>query len=150
MDRKKLDYFTKLILREKERTIENISSYGRDFKYIEPKASEYGENASLGGRKEFLTNLADLESKEIKEANKALRRIFKGTYGICVRCGSEIPEERLEALPTTELCVSCKKLEEDRELARRERRSPWRTALAAEVPVNNTSWGEDENGFDLT
>ena len=25
----------------------------------------------------------------------------------CIRCGQEIPEERLEALPETRLCVGC-------------------------------------------
>jgi len=36
-----------------------------------------------------------------------LERIKEGTYGICVRCGKEISEERLEAIPTASLCLSC-------------------------------------------
>jgi RNA polymerase-binding transcription factor DksA len=38
----------------------------------------------------------------------ALDRIEKGTFGTCERCGSPIPEERLEAIPTATLCVACK------------------------------------------
>lgn len=35
----------------------------------------------------------------------ALERIDRGEYGKCKVCGREIPEERLEALPWTELCI---------------------------------------------
>jgi DnaK suppressor protein len=37
----------------------------------------------------------------------AIARVEDGTYGRCVRCGAEIPGERLEALPDAETCVSC-------------------------------------------
>ncbi len=36
---------------------------------------------------------------------EALRRIAKGTYGRCVVCGNEIPDERLEIIPDTPYCV---------------------------------------------
>jgi len=35
--------------------------------------------------------------------------IEKGTYGICQSCGGNISEERLEAIPYTNLCQQCKK-----------------------------------------
>jgi RNA polymerase-binding transcription factor len=39
-------------------------------------------------------------------------RIDAGSYGRCERCGQEIPEERLDAVPYATLCVTCKQLEE--------------------------------------
>jgi len=39
----------------------------------------------------------------------ALQRIEDGTYGQCQRCGKQIAEERLEALPYAELCIDCKR-----------------------------------------
>ncbi|HEV2754885.1 MAG TPA: TraR/DksA C4-type zinc finger protein [Actinomycetota bacterium] len=42
------------------------------------------------------------------EVVAALARIDAGTFGTCERCGTPIPEERLEAIPTATLCVSCK------------------------------------------
>jgi len=148
MDRSKLDYFTKLILEERERIIESMSSFGRDFRDAMPKASEYGEDASLGEKKEFLTRLLDLETEELREVNDALRRIIDGTYGICANCGSEIPDERLEALPTTKLCVNCKRLEEERAMAKEGRRSPWRLVLAAEGP-RTSPWDEEDDALGL-
>ncbi len=38
----------------------------------------------------------------------SLAKIADGTYGTCDRCGSAIPPERLEAVPTASLCVGCK------------------------------------------
>jgi RNA polymerase-binding protein DksA len=38
----------------------------------------------------------------------SLKRIQNGTYGICTRCGRRIHPARLEAIPTTELCMDCR------------------------------------------
>jgi RNA polymerase-binding transcription factor DksA len=38
----------------------------------------------------------------------ALDRIRKGTYGCCAVCGEPIPFERLECVPETTRCVTCR------------------------------------------
>ncbi|HEY7666573.1 MAG TPA: TraR/DksA C4-type zinc finger protein [Actinomycetota bacterium] len=43
----------------------------------------------------------------LQAVEAALRRIDDGTYGVCVRCGAQIPAERLEAVPWTPYCVAC-------------------------------------------
>jgi DnaK suppressor protein len=43
-----------------------------------------------------------------EEIMAAIERIQAETYGRCERCGQQIDEERLEAIPTSRLCVSCK------------------------------------------
>ena len=47
----------------------------------------------------FAAKLADVE--------RALVKIDEGTYGTCDRCGTQIPEGRLEARPWSVLCVDC-------------------------------------------
>lgn len=42
----------------------------------------------------------------------ALERMDAGDYGVCMNCGRDIGDERLEALPFTMLCISCKEEEE--------------------------------------
>src|SRR3954470_16004262 len=49
---------------------------------------------------------ADLQVT-IGEIDAALGRIDAGTYGRCVSCGGEIPEERLELRPFAGRCVTC-------------------------------------------
>lgn len=53
-----------------------------------------------------LRRSADLQTT-IGEIDEALARIDAGTYGRCVACGSEIPEERLELRPFAGRCVNC-------------------------------------------
>jgi DnaK suppressor protein len=49
---------------------------------------------------------ADLQ-ETIGEIDAALARIAAGTYGRCVSCGADIPEERLELRPFAGRCVAC-------------------------------------------
>jgi RNA polymerase-binding transcription factor DksA len=50
---------------------------------------------------------ADAIEDRLAAVDEALERIDSGSYGRCVVCGSQIAEERLEALPAADLCRSC-------------------------------------------
>lgn len=43
----------------------------------------------------------------VEELELALDRTTEGAYGRCQRCGRGISPERLDALPTTQLCAEC-------------------------------------------
>jgi DnaK suppressor protein len=43
--------------------------------------------------------------EQLRQIEKALARIESGDYGRCEVCGKEIPLERLEATPSTTLCI---------------------------------------------
>ncbi len=71
----------------------------------------------LAVREHFLGNLASCDEgdwasllraeERISDLERALQRLDRGEYGICERCGAEIPEDRLEMLPECSLCVAC-------------------------------------------
>ncbi len=44
---------------------------------------------------------------ELKRIQKALIRLDKGEYESCSSCGEEIGQQRLEAIPETDLCINC-------------------------------------------
>jgi DnaK suppressor protein len=67
----------------------------------------FADPQATAGRSEILSLIEQLEESR-NEIDGALSRIGEGTYGKCEKCGAEIPAERLEALPTARLCVSCK------------------------------------------
>ncbi len=46
--------------------------------------------------------------QNLKDIQKALGRIKKGTYGICNYCQQEIDERRLRARPESGSCINCK------------------------------------------
>lgn len=47
--------------------------------------------------------------KELRDINKALKRLSEKNYGICKYCEKPIDKKRLLARPTSGSCVSCKK-----------------------------------------
>lgn len=42
-----------------------------------------------------------------EDAKSAVERANQGKYGVCTKCGKQIPEARLEALPDVATCVDC-------------------------------------------
>ncbi len=76
-----------------------------------PLVSDYPQDPADAG-----TNLAESDRAEaILAAAKArrvlvieaLQRLEDGSYGLCVDCGSPVPEGRLEAKPEAARCVTC-------------------------------------------
>ena len=59
------------------------------------------ENAELRGDE------MDEAINELKDIEHALQRLDQGTYGVCVRCGKPIGDERIDVLPDTVLCAAC-------------------------------------------
>ena len=86
--------------------------------------TEDGELSSAAGDQHLADHASEMFDREVdeslednaelivREIDDALERIDAGTYGICVRCGQSIPEERLAAVPYAVLCVPCKREEE--------------------------------------
>ncbi len=55
---------------------------------------------------------ASAEGRTLLEINEALRRVYRGEYGVCESCANPIARARLEAMPHARLCVPCKEKEE--------------------------------------
>lgn len=51
------------------------------------------------------TQVADLKER-LAAVERAEERLANGTYGLSIRSGDPIPDERLEAFPTAELTVA--------------------------------------------
>jgi RNA polymerase-binding transcription factor DksA len=61
---------------------------------------------------EVAVGLLRNEQEALLAIAAALDRLDAGTYGVCARCGQEIPEERLLTLPQASRCVRCEEKEE--------------------------------------
>ncbi|MEK6704603.1 MAG: TraR/DksA C4-type zinc finger protein [Bdellovibrionota bacterium] len=60
--------------------------------------------------------LCKREKLFLRKIEDALDRIKNGNFGLCVSCGDEICLKRLEARPTTTVCIYCKEMQEHAEL----------------------------------
>lgn len=63
-------------------------------------------------RDEAMRAVVESQREQVLEA---LERLDAGTYGRCVNCGTELPDERLDARPEAARCMSC---QQDLEIAR--------------------------------
>ncbi|HWI03310.1 MAG TPA: TraR/DksA C4-type zinc finger protein [Acidimicrobiales bacterium] len=69
---------------------------------------ESGEGDTLNVERERDLALSAQARAAVDEIDRALAKMDAGTYGICERCGKDIPKARLKALPYASLCVACK------------------------------------------
>lgn len=59
-------------------------------------------------------SLANAVRDRMVQVERALERLEDGDYGVCEKCGTNIPAARLAAFPSATLCVNCKSVEERR------------------------------------
>ena len=67
------------------------------------------DEAFDAGNEEVNCQLAELESDELSQIDRALEKLKNGSYGTCESCSKKIPVGRLQALPYSTFCISCKK-----------------------------------------
>jgi DnaK suppressor protein len=65
------------------------------------------EGVTIGFERAQILGLLAGARKELAALDRAESRLRAGTYALCLRCGREIPDARLEALPGAETCVAC-------------------------------------------
>jgi DnaK suppressor protein len=106
---------------ERERLLAEIAEYEREGQ--ETLSDVSGENnyrdhmadqGSATFARELDMSLEDQARQSLADVDSALARMDEGIYGICTRCGAAIPAERLQAVPSAQLCITCKEWEETR------------------------------------
>jgi len=66
------------------------------------------EEGSQSEQQQFdLSQLGEVELREIEQIDAALQRVEAGQYGLCRDCGEAIDAGRLEALPYALDCPDC-------------------------------------------
>lgn len=98
------------VLEIDERDRESLSEASGENAYRD----HMGDQGSATFERELDMTLEENLRRELVDVQAALKRVDAGSYGVCARCGAEIPLERLEAVPTASLCIRCKEDEESR------------------------------------
>ena len=76
---------------------------------LAPEASESGTDSWMAEVHGRITTIKDDLTLFLGRIRSSLSKINKGTYGKCEKCGKQIEKDRLKALPTANLCLSCSK-----------------------------------------
>jgi YteA family regulatory protein len=117
LDRVKLQWFEDLLwaryseLRAVEERLSGPGGLGEPATVALGELSAYDQHPGDFGTEmyERSKDLGLLENTrhQLRQIAAVLKAIETGTYGRCSVCGRAIPEERLEAIPETQLCVEC-------------------------------------------
>jgi RNA polymerase-binding protein DksA len=109
-------YMEKSLSGQKAEIIDKLIISNADFKEIvegmDPK--DMADVASDDIDRKMIEAIGSQELKRLKLIDSALTRIKQGKYGLCVKCGKRIPQNRLEAIPYALMCIECKSEEERR------------------------------------
>ena len=97
------------LIEQKNTILGSLAAQNEDYKKI-AEGGESGDEVDVAsdvvdGR--LLESLGAQDSNRLQMINNALDRIKQGTYGRCLVCKEEIPEERLEAIPYAFMCINC-------------------------------------------
>lgn len=105
-----LKKITKLVEQQRDLIAVKIKRLKREDPFSTEDRSiivEPGTDAAVLFGHEKTVILEDRLKKDLKEIETALKKIKKGTYGICENCRKPIGEKRLEAKPQAVYCVTC-------------------------------------------
>jgi DnaK suppressor protein len=94
---------------EKQNLDRQLADYGASGDGIDVAVGEgFADSGQATAERTETLGIVETLRSQLAEVVAALDRLERGTYGRCDRCGNEIPEARLEAVPAARLCVSCK------------------------------------------
>ncbi len=105
METTRLDAARTALLAEEERLKAELS-----VELEAPTEVTYGSQAAAAthvSEQQRDLALREKNQEHLRQVQAALARIDAGTFGRCLRCGNEIAEARLEALPWAAYCINC-------------------------------------------
>ena len=75
---------------------------------VNSRQGDLADQASGNNEVHIQLKLKQTDAKILQAIEEALYRMERGTYGICRDCGDPIAPARLEAIPWTRVCITCK------------------------------------------
>ena len=115
MDKRKLQRLRQALTQEYDNLVKSLNrNRAAEEEILLEKTEDEGDLALISHNKELLYNLHESDFRRLKAIEDALRRIDREEYGVCVRCGEDINEKRLVAVPWAKMCIRCQE-ESERE-----------------------------------
>ena len=72
------------------------------------RQGDMADQASGNNEVHIQLKLKQTDAKILQAIEEALQRVEAGTYGLCRDCGQPIADARLDAIPWTRVCITCK------------------------------------------
>lgn len=106
MDKKKLDHYKQLLLKQRQQILNvGLLNKSDDLHVSEEDLSDETDLATSMIQQQLNCAIRDREFVKLRRIDAALDRISEGTYGHCEDCEEEISAKRLENQPWADLCI---------------------------------------------
>ena len=103
--------FKKIFLEQRNQILNNVTLVDENL-MVRPEDKDEVDQANADIEQNMRMQLKNRETFTLRKINEALKRIDEGSYGSCQNCDEPIEVRRLQARPTTTLCIACKEEEE--------------------------------------
>lgn len=105
------DKLKNLLLRQQKKVEEDIKNLEKGDPVMDQtvESSEPGTDSWMADVHSRVVALKASLKQMLEKTRYALNKLKKGEYGKCEKCGQYLEWERLEAIPTATLCISCSK-----------------------------------------
>ncbi len=101
---KDLALFQSLLAQRREEILNQVRDLENRWQETSEPQIEVEEMAQEGEITEPYGRLDEIERKEVREIDLAIKKMDTGSYGICEDCGQPITRKRLKAIPWTRYC----------------------------------------------
>lgn len=105
MSKSELTAIRRMLEERRDRILETMKK-NQDMAGIQDVGDE-ADQAGQSIEKEILFELSDNERTQLDQVEGALRKMDKGTYGLCESCQKPIPKLRIKAVPFARYCLAC-------------------------------------------
>lgn len=109
MDKDFVEEMLAFLMKERDKIRRSLDAGATDIKSL-IKSTESGDEVDVASDavdRMLLDSLSAQDAQHLEQIDGAINRIHQGNYGICMKCGKEIPQARLKALPYAVLCINC-------------------------------------------
>jgi DnaK suppressor protein len=113
MDSEKLEHYRRTLteqLRQQTDAARENQSDALEMAAADDGVKDVADQSVKDVSQEIEYRLSERASQVVADIDQALLRIEEGSYGVCARCGRDIPERRLDALPTARYDADCQAL----------------------------------------
>jgi len=112
MRKDKLERYKEFLLKEKQEVLSELLETDESAKaLLEDESNNVNDSIDLATStitQNLLKTMNQKNQQKIMAIEAALRRIAENGFGICISCGAHIEETRLDSIPWTTKCISCK------------------------------------------
>ncbi|MEO8680933.1 MAG: TraR/DksA family transcriptional regulator [Vicinamibacterales bacterium] len=102
--------FKEALLRKRAELVQTagIKPLASSMEHNNGRQGDMADQASGNNEVHIALRLKQTDAKILQAIDEALMRIDKGAFGLCRDCGEPIAEARLNAIPWTRSCITCK------------------------------------------